>query len=209
MHEPDLSHYKRSTAIRGLRRAFSALAPDTEAPENAAALRDLLLLGGALFTLALLTYFCTVNWTWPFPRDKTTLVLGRDFLNLWMSGRAVLDIDPALFCDVAIYNGELARLLGPGYLAQSWPNPPTALVVMAPFGLLTYFPALIAWFTIGILAFYFAGRRRISDARILAVVLISPAALLCVISGQSSLLTTAALLAIFASLDKRPVLAGL
>jgi hypothetical protein len=79
---------------------------------------------------------------------------------------------------------------------------------MAPFGFLAYFPALIAWFAIGILAFYLAGRREVSDARILAVVLVSPAALLCVISGQSSFLTTAALLAIFASLDKRPVIAG-
>jgi hypothetical protein len=74
--------------------------------------------------------------------------------------------------------------------------------------LLAYFPALIAWFAIGILAFYLAGRRELSDARILVVILVSPAALLCVISGQSSLLTTAALLVIFASLDKRPVIAG-
>src|SRR4030081_3345162 len=79
---------------------------------------------------------------------------------------------------------------------------------MAPFGLLAYFPALIAWFAIGILAVYLAGRRELSDARILTVILVSPAALLCVISGQSSLLTTAALLVIFASLDKRPVIAG-
>jgi hypothetical protein len=39
-------------------------------------------------------------------------------------------------------------------------------------------------------------------------VLVSPAALLCVLSGQSSLLTAAALLAIFAQLDRRPLIAG-
>jgi Glycosyltransferase family 87 len=210
MHDhslPDRDHRPTLTA-GGLRRILRALVPDTDAPENAEFLRALLLLGGALFTLTLLTYFCTTSWTLPFPRDKATLVLGRDFLNLWMYGRAVLDIDPARFYDIATYNGELARLLGPGYPGQNWPNPPTALVVMAPFGFLAYFPALIAWFAIGILAFYLAGRREVSDARILAVVLVSPAALLCVISGQSSFLTTAALLAIFASLDKRPVIAG-
>ena len=125
-----------------------------------------------------------------------------------MYGRAVGDAEPARFYDFATYNDELARLLGPGYPGQNWPNPPTALVVMAPFGLLAYFPALIAWFAIGLLAFYLAGRREVSDWRILAVVLVSPAALFCVISGQSSFLTTAALLAIFASLDKRPVIAG-
>ena len=202
-------NHPRATATPDLRRFFRALVPETGDPENAEFLRALLLLGGMLFTLTLLTYFCTTSWIWPFPRDKATLVLGRDFLNLWMYGRAVGDADPARFYDLATYNGELARLLGPGYPGQNWPNPPTALIVMAPFGLLAYFPALIAWFAIGLLAFYLAGRREVSDARILAVVLVSPAALLCVISGQSSFLTTAALLAIFAWLDKRPVIAGL
>jgi hypothetical protein len=183
--------------------------PETDAPENAEFLRALLLLGGALFALTLLTYFCTISWTSPLPRDKATLVLGRDFLNLWMYGRAVLDGDPARFYDIVIYNDELARLLGPGYPGQNWPNPPTALVVMAPFGLLAYFPALAAWFAVGALAFYLAGRREVSDLRVLAVVLVSPAALLCIISGQSSFLTTAALLSIFAWLDRRPVIAGI
>src|SRR6185437_3011323 len=35
------------------------------------------------------------------------------------------------------------------------------------------------------------------------------AALMCVLSGQSSLITTAALLAIFALLDRRPILSGI
>ena len=201
--------HPRTAAAGGLRRFLGALVPETDDPENAEFLRALLLLGGARFTLTLLTYFGTTSGTWPFPRDKATLVLGRDFLNLWMYGRAVGDVDPARFYDTATYNGELARLLGPLYPGQNWPNPPTALVVMAPFGLLAYFPALIAWFATGFLAFYLAGRREVCDARVLAVVLVSPAALLCVISGQSSFLTTAALLAIFAGLDKRPVIAGL
>ena len=208
MQHQNLSDRDHSVATGGLRRFFQGLVPQTEAPENAEFLRALLVLGGALFALTLLTYFCTTNWTWPFPRDKATLVLGRDFLNLWMYGRAVGDTDPARFYDLATYNDELARLLGAGYPGQNWPNPPTALVVMAPFGLLAYFPALIAWFAIGLLAFYLAGRREVSDVRILLVVLVSPAALFCVISGQSSFLTTAALLTIFASLDKRPVIAG-
>jgi hypothetical protein len=204
MPDESLSNPDHSCAARFLR----SLIPHTDNPEDAEFLRGLLLLGGALFTLALLAYACTTNWTWPFPRDKVTLVLGRDFLNFWMYGRAVADTDPTRFYDLVTYNAELAKLLGPGYPGQNWPNPPTALVVMAPFGLLAYFPALIAWFGVGFLAFYLAGRREIADARILVVVLVSPAALLCVLSGQSSLLTTAALLAIFSSLDRRPVVAG-
>jgi hypothetical protein len=198
----------RAPLIGSLRGLARSLTPQTAHRQDREYLGALLLLGGALFALTLLTYFCTVHWTWPFPRDKATLVLGRDFLNLWMYGRAALDGDPARFYDVATYNDELARLVGPGYPGQNWPNPPTALVVMMPFGWLAFFPALAAWFAVSLLAFSLAGRREISDLRTLAVVLVSPAALLCVMSGQSSFLTTAALLAIFAWLDRRPLIAG-
>lgn len=205
MSDQCLSH----PALPRHRRIWEAVAPRAADPESTEFLRGLLLLGGALFVLTLVTYFWTTNWTWPYPRDKTTLLLGRDFLNLWMYGRALFDADPSRFYDLMTYNAELTSLLGPGYPGQNWPNPPNALVVMAPFGLLAYFPGLIAWFAVSYLAFYLAGRREVADARVLLVVLVSPAALLCVLSGQSSLLTTAALLAIFASLDKRPALAGI
>jgi glycosyl transferase family 87 len=197
---------RAAEAIRGL---CDRLLPKIEHNDDAEFLRALLLLGSALFTLTLVSYFWTTHWSSPFPRDKATLVVGRDFLNLWMYGRAAFEIDPARFYDIATYNGELATLLGPGYPGQNWPNPPTALLIMAPFGLLTYFPALIAWFAVGLLAFYLAGRRERCDARLLLIVLVSPAALLCVLSGQSSFVTTAALFAIFAWLDKRPLLAGI
>jgi hypothetical protein len=193
----------------GLRRLIRGLAPETHNPANAEFLRALLVLGGALFVLTVATYLATTNWAGAFPRDKATLVIGRDFLNLWMYGRALFwDGEPARFYDVATYNDALAHMLGAGYPGQNWPNPPTALVVMAPFGLLNYFPALIAWCAVSALAFLLAGRREVSDWRVLAIVLVSPAALLCVLSGQSSWLTTAALLAIFAQLDRRPLIAG-
>jgi hypothetical protein len=194
----------------GLRRFLHDVAPATRDPDNAEFLRALLVLGGTLFVLTIATYLATTNWAGAFPRDKATLVLGRDFLNLWMYGRALFeDGEPSRYYDVATYNDALAHMLGPGYPGQNWPNPPTALVVMAPFGLFDYFPALLTWAVVSFLAFYLAGRREVADLRTLAIVAVSPAALLCVLSGQSSLLTTAALLAIFAQRDKRPILAGM
>ncbi len=193
----------------GLRALVRNLAPQTRDPANAEFLCALLVLGGALFALTIATYLATTNWAGAFPRDKATLVLGRDFLNLWMYGRALFEGgEPSRFYDVATYNDALAQMLGPGYPGQNWPNPPTALVVMAPFGLFSYFPALLAWAGVSFLTFYLAGRREVADLRTLAITAVSPAALLCVLSGQSSWLTTAALLAIFAQLDKRPLLAG-
>jgi hypothetical protein len=203
----DLS-LKPAAAGRGLRRILQNLAPATRDAANAEFLRALLLLGGALFVLTLASYLFTTHWTGAFPRDRATLVVGRDFLNLWMYGVAAFEGEPARYYDLATYNDALAHLLGPNYPGQNWPNPPTALVVMAPFGLLNYFPALFAWFAVSLLAFFLAGRREVKDLRVLAIVLVSPAALMCVLSGQSSLITTAALLTIFACLDRLPVTAG-
>jgi hypothetical protein len=191
------------------RRRIDAWLPAAENPRDREFLRDLALMGGLLFVLTAVAYLATVNWALPVPRDKTGLVVGRDFLNLWMYGRAVADADPARFYDIATYNTELMKLLGPGYPGQNWPNPPTALLPMAPFGLLGFFPALFAWLAIGIAALTLTTRRLFADARVLTVLLVSPAALLCLMSGQSSFLTTAALIGAFFCWDRRPILAGL
>jgi hypothetical protein len=204
---PDLSLQPEAagSAFRGF---LERLVPPTRESANAEFLRALLLLGGALFVLTMASYLLTTNWAGAFPRDKATLVVGRDFLNLWMYGVAAFEGEPARYYDLVTYNDALGHLVGPGYPGQNWPNPPTALVVMAPFGWLGYFPALLAWCVVSLLAFYLAGRAEVKDLRTLLIVLVSPAALMCVLSGQSSLLTTAALLAIFACLDRKPVIAG-
>jgi hypothetical protein len=197
------------TALNSVRRLLDAVTPAARNPADREMLRSLIILGGSLFVLMIATYLWTTVWSWPYPRDKSTLVVGRDFLNLWMYGRAAFGVDPARFYDIATYNDALAALLGPGYPGQNWPNPPNALVVMAPFGLLAYFPALACWFAVSLLAFYLSCRSAFTDPRALLIVAISPAALMCAMSGQSSFLTTAALFASLALLDRRPVIAGL
>src|SRR5689334_629068 len=158
----DLS-LKPNLAASGLRRFVHNLAPATREGANAEFLRALFVLGGALFALTLASYLFTTHWAGVFPRDKATLVIGRDFLNLWMYGVAAFEPHPARYYDIVTYNDTLAALLGPGYPGQNWPNPPTALVVMAPFGVISYFPALFAWFAVSFVAFYLAGRREVKD----------------------------------------------
>jgi hypothetical protein len=197
-----------STRPSALRRMIEALVPAAADPRDREFLRDLAVLGSMMFLVTAIAYLATTSWTLPFPRDKTGLLVGRDFLNLWMYGRAVTDADPARFYDLTIYNTELLRLVGPGYPGQNWPNPPTALLVMAPFGQLPFFPALFAWMAVGITALALTQRKLLADAYVLPVLLVSPAAMLCLMSGQSSFLTTAALLGAFFCWDRRPLLAG-
>jgi Glycosyltransferase family 87 len=187
---------------------FAALLPSALAGEDRIAFRDLMLFAGAMFALSIVAHACTITWTETIPRDGTSLVIGRDFLNLWMYGRAATSADPGQFYDLATYRAALRDLLGMELLGPNWSYPPSVMFLAAPFGKMGYLTALLCWTLIGIAVFCAVARRHVSDWRILFPVLISPAALFCLISGQSSFLTAAVLLAIFASLDRKPVVAG-
>ena len=187
---------------------LDGLTPAFDNPRDREFLRDLTWFAVAMFAIATIGYLATVDWSKAFPRDSSTLIVGRDFLNIWMYGRGALEPDPGRFYDVATYNRALEALLGPGYPGQNWPNPPSFFLISLPFGALNFYPALLCWLSLGIVLFIAAARRELSDWRLLIPVLFSPAAMFCVISGQSSFLSGAALIMIFAWLDRRPIMAG-
>jgi hypothetical protein len=170
----------------------------------------LLTWASALFVgLTALHYAWTISWSAPIPRDATTLVVGRDFLNFWMYGRAAWLPDPGRFYDPQLYRDALTALLGPDYPGQNWSYPPSIMLLAAPFGRLPYLAALGVWTVLGVGVFLWVAARAVDIRRVLLPILLSPAAVFCLVSGQSSFLTAAALLAIFAALDRRPVLAGI
>jgi len=177
--------------------------------ENNDAIRALSILGAFFFAVAVIGYLVTASWHADFPRDGTSLVVGRDFLNFWMYGRAAPTADPSRFYDAAEYNRALQALLGANYPGQNWSYPPSILFLAAPFGPFGYLTALLLWTLLGGAILFAAARRHIADNRLLGVLLLSPAAVFCIISGQSSLITTAMLIAIFAWLDRRPIAAGI
>jgi hypothetical protein len=135
-------------------------------------------------------------------------VIGRDFLNFWMYGRAAWLTDPGRFYDPHIYNEMLTPFVGANYPPQNWSYPPSILFIAAPFGRLSYFPALLCWTVLGIGIFVWVARRYVDDRRLLIAFLCSPAAVFCLMSGQSSFLTAAMLLTIVSCVDRKPVLAG-
>jgi hypothetical protein len=176
--------------------------------ENSETIRALALLGAFFVVVAAGGYLYTMAWSGPFPRDGTSLVAGRDFLNVWMYGRAATDADPSRFYDAGLYAGALEALLGPNYPGQNWSYPPSIFFVAAPFGQLSYLHALLVWTVLGAALFFAVARRHIPDNRVLAALVLSPAAVLCVISGQSSLITATMLITIFVWLDQKPIAAG-
>jgi hypothetical protein len=187
---------------------FAAVS-DHFSKENRDLIRSLAILSTFFFAAAAIAYFATISWVDPIPRDGTTLVVGRDFLNYWMYGRVAGTPDPGRFYDLATYNGELAALVGPGYLGQNLPNPPSFMLLAWPFARLTYLPALLCWTTFGVGTFALIASRHIRDRQLLIALAFSPAAVMCLISGQSSFLTAALLITIFEWLDRKPIGAGL
>src|ERR1700736_4587204 len=164
--------------------------------ENRDSIRALAILGAFFFVVSLGGYLYTTSWSTEIPRDGTTLVVGRDFLNFWMYGRAAPTADPSRFYDVAEYHRALAALLGPNYPGQNWSYPPSLFFFAAPFGQLGYLPALLLWTLLSAALFFAVAHRHVADRRLLMALLLSPAAVLCVISGQSSLITAAMLVTI-------------
>jgi Glycosyltransferase family 87 len=187
---------------------LARLLPAAPERDDRAMFRDFAVLGSALFAVTFIAYAWTIDWRGAIPRDGTTLAVGRDFLNLWMYGRAASSADPGQFYDLATYHSAIRDLLGMELNGQNWSYPPSIMLLAAPFGQLSYLTALACWTLIGVAVFVAVGRKHVSDWRILIPVVLSPAALFCLISGQSSFLATAMLMAIFALLDRKPVAAG-
>ena len=188
---------------------LNAAAPAEVQPGDGGAIRILTIAGAGFAALTAMFYVWKLSWTGQIPRDGSTLVIGRDFLNFWMYGRAAWLPEPGRFYDPHLYNDALAALLGPDYPGQNWSYPPTIMLLAAPFGRIGYVAALACWTVAGLAIFIAVARRAVSEQRLLIPILCSPAAVFCLISGQSSFLTAAMLLTIMALLDRRPLLAGI
>jgi Glycosyltransferase family 87 len=175
---------------------------------NREAARACLLMGCLFFVVAAVTYIVTLKGASPIPRDASGLVVGRDFLNFWMYGRAAFSAAPWHWYDVVAYQHDLAILLGPDYPGQNWSYPPSVMLIAAPFGLIGYLPALLIWLSISVGLFAIVLWRNAGDRGLLIAAMASPASVFCLVSGQSAFVITAILIAIFAMLDSAPLMAG-
>ncbi|KQM98512.1 hypothetical protein ASE85_11700 [Sphingobium sp. Leaf26] len=171
-------------------------------------LRILWVGAGLLLLVFVPAYLFTLTPGRGIPRDGTSLAVGRDFLNIWMYGRAAWEAGPERYYDMATYLAALGPIVGEGYPGQLWSYPPVALLVAAPFGLLPYLPALALWTLIGAACFAASLRLWMRDYRPLALLLASPAALLGIMSGQFALFAAAIILAVLRWREERPWLAG-
>ena len=171
------------------------------------------LLLGALAALPPAIFFIAANF-WPDygfmqPND---FYLGSDFVNYWMGGRlALLGRLDALY-DVAAYNLLLQEWFSPVIRMMNFSYPPHALLMLAVFGALPYFAALILWSVFGAIGFAAValGRRPASTQwALLAAVALAPILWVNIVFGQMGLWLAILFVGALRALPTRPVLAGI
>ena len=154
-------------------------------------------------------YVSTLEFEHLIPRDSKVHVVGRDFLNFWLYGRAAFEANPGQYYDLRTYWAAADAVTGPGYPPQLWSYPPSVMLLAAPFGALHYMVALAIWTAVGIAAFILALRLWTRDPLFLLPLLLAPAAIFGLVSGQFHYLATAAILTVLRWRESRPLLAGL
>ncbi len=143
--------------------------------------------------------------------DTTGQQYGRDFVNVWAAPQiAALKGIGAVF-DIHAYNDLLEPLYGAHIPTHYWSYPPTLLLFAYPFGQLPYWPSFVLWSVFGFALYAAIVLARI-DRRarpfMLLILLLTPASLINLLTGQNGFFTAALFLGGIAALDRRPWFAG-
>jgi hypothetical protein len=145
----------------------------------------------------------------PWPSIRGQAIWGRDFANVWTSGRLVLEGRLDLLYDLKAYSAYQQALFDGALRAHNYSYPPPTLLYTWAFGLLPYPIALVSWLALTGTAFAAAARPYLRDAGLPAwLALAAPATLLNVWAGHYGLLIGALWLGAFHLLPRRPALAG-
>lgn len=136
--------------------------------------------------------------------------LNSDFMAFWAYPRFAAGAHPEWIYNAASLKA-FEQTLYPGFHSfYPYIYPPPMLLALSWLKTLPFGAAELVWTALGVIALAL-GTRALFPARpwaALAGLLASPAALLCIATGQTGLFATALLLAGFAYLPKRPALAG-
>jgi hypothetical protein len=142
----------------------------------------------------------------PFP----TFILDHDFLNTWMGGRSAFSGGPAAWFDSNVYMAAVQKVTGiPDLAPHLWSYPPHLLLFIWPFGLLGFLPSYVVWCVVGLALYVWAAAVGGVDRKYWLFLAVAPAVTVNVFHGQNGFLTAALLIGGLATLDRRPIIAGI
>lgn len=138
--------------------------------------------------------------------DGQSYIIGRDFVNFWQYGVSFWLPSPELNYDPWHYNRVLDALIpGFDYPDQLWSYPPHFMLVMAPFGLVGYNWAFLIFNLLSFLIFWKIVLCPLQNKALALTLVAAPFFVICLISGQLSLLVVSAFVWLYRHMDKRPI----
>lgn len=136
-------------------------------------------------------------------------VIGRDFVIFWGAAVLLWRGEALTLFDSSVFLPTLDQIIGSKLAFNPYPYPPSSIFVVWPVGLLPYWLALPLWLG-GTFAFFAGMLRRVRVAWLpLLALLVSPASIVNICSGQNGFLSAALLCGGLLLLDRKPLLAGI
>lgn len=158
----------------------------------------------ALYAVGLVTLFC-LSPGLVTPAGKP---FGSDFITFWSAGHLTLAGRPEAAFDVAAIVAA-QRLAVPGSdTVYLWHYPPLFQLVAAGLATMPYLVSYIVFVALGLAAYGAVLRQMIGTRDAIVLLLAYPGAMVAVLHGQNSLLSTALVGGALLMLDKRPAVAG-
>jgi arabinofuranan 3-O-arabinosyltransferase len=141
--------------------------------------------------------------------DSNGQQIATDFVNVWASGRQVLDGNPVFAYDVLIHKeAEVAAVGHPFAGEYPWIYPPTFFFVAALLALLPFIPAYAAWIALTFPAYVAAMRAIVGHRAGFLLACAYPGILSNFVVGQNGFVTAALLGGSLVFMERRPMLAG-
>jgi hypothetical protein len=137
--------------------------------------------------------------------------LGIDFLPMWAAAHEVFVHPHRVYDFVRLTHFEQPLFLNfPFRGLRPFVYPPAALLILAPFGLAPFGLANLIWTGVGLVAIVLVMSSKLQSPRLLALLamVISPASLLVLVTGQVTFLIAAMGVTALLCLKTRPILAG-
>ena len=130
-----------------------------------------------------------------------------DFTLFWAAAKFALNA-PHQAYDITAMGAAQAWAIAPSRGPRPFPYPPSALLLIAPFGLLSFWTAFWTWTVLSMVAFWSAVRR-VTSGWAVPLAMAMPHPVLVLLLGQTTLFASSAAIWAISLLNKRPAVAGL
>lgn len=134
--------------------------------------------------------------------------LGADFAAFWSASRLAHQGEAAAAYDPSRILAVSGQALPGNRVAFVWSYPPTAFLMVWPFGLLPYPAAYVLWVTVQVALFVFVLHRLAPARETVWCALAFPGLFINVLQGQNGLLSTAVMAGAVLLAERRPLGAG-